>query len=528
MFWRFGWRYSPSLTGGIVFCVLTLGGLVGCSNYARQTPEGSANALTSDKLELINAVGPKVKAFCSDCHAMPRPTSSPADEWEMEIIQGFDLYRQTGRTDLDVPDQINVERYFKLQAPDKLTLPLPSTLNYPPATLLHQRSEVSRKRSRPPGVTHLGWFDLQLPSSPGHAILYCDIGLGTVNAYWPNRSDGAIKRLATLLQPVHIDVCDLDGDGRRDLLVADIGEFNAADSDLGRMIWLQAQEDETFKTHVLVEGLSRPSDIRAGDFDNDGDMDVLCATFGWRNSGHVFLLVNQGNDENGVPTFESKEVDPRHGTVHLPPIDFDSDGDLDFIALISQEHERVELFRNDGQGNFANELIWAAPDPAYGSSGIEIVDMDGDQDFDILYTNGDSFDRGAKPFHSVQWLENEGRLPMKRHEIGLMPGVLNATAGDFDSDGDMDVVAVALLPRDVSVGWVKQGSSPLVLYTCNDDGSYTPSRLEGQFHDHLSVIKGDFNGDGKLDFATGSFFRVIGQFSPKELEQPELLIWQSQ
>ena len=56
--------------------------------------------------------------------------------------------------------------------------------------------------------------------------------------------------------------------------------------------------------------------------------------------------------------------------MHVPPIDLNGDGHLDFVALISQDHEVVEAFINDGTGNFNNEVIWAAPDPAYGSSGI--------------------------------------------------------------------------------------------------------------------------------------------------------------
>lgn len=495
---------------------------------AAESRTAQTDGLTAKQVAFLDSVGPKVKAFCGDCHAMPRPTSSPENEWAMEIIQGFDLYRTSGRTDLEVPDQADVEEYFKLQAPEDMGLPVPETLGYPAAAETHVKSGVFRERSRPAGVTNVAWIDLQLDSMPGNALVYCDIGTGTVNAYWPSHPDAPIRRLATLLQPVHVEACDLDQDGRRDLVVADIGEFNANDSDLGRVLWLQRQkDDESFKTHVLIEGLSRTADARPGDLDGDGDTDVLVASFGWRNSGRTFMLVNQGLDDDGMPTFEEREIDPRHGPVHIPLVDFDQDGDLDFVSLISQEHERVELFRNDGSGNFENELIWAAPDPAYGSSGIELVDMDGDQDLDVLYTNGDSFDRGPKAFHSVQWLENDGELPMERHEICIMPGVLNATAGDFDSDGDIDVVAVALLASYRSKEWVAKGSSPIVMLTRQDDGSFKPSRLPGRMHDHLSVVKGDFNGDEKLDFAVGNFFRPEAADIPKVLQEPELLLWQS-
>lgn len=487
---------------------------------------GGGSRPSAEQMAMVNEVRPKVEAFCSDCHALPRPSSSPRDEWEMEIIQGFDLYRESGRTDLAVPNQRDVERYFKFQAPETLGMPLPETLNYPGAADTHAKRGVLRERVRPAGVTNVNYVDLKLPSMPGKVLVYCDIGTGTVNAYHPGQSASQIQRLATLLQPVHSDACDLDQDGLVDLLVADIGEFNAADSDLGRVVWLRRQADsESFQSHVILEGLSRTADARGGDFDGDGDTDVLVATFGWRHSGRTLLLVNEGTDDQGMPRFTEKTIDQRHGPVHLEPVDFDDDGDLDFVSLISQEHERVELFRNDGGGNFKNELIWAAPDPAYGSSGIELVDMDLDGDLDILYTNGDSFDRGPKPHHSVQWLENDGVFPMKRHAICRMPGVLNATAADFDSDGDIDVVAVALLAADISRDWVAQGSSPIVLLTQQDDGQFTPARLPGRGHDHLSVEKGDFNGDGKPDFAIGNFFR--GVTGPEILKEPELLIWES-
>ncbi|WP_167547060.1 FG-GAP-like repeat-containing protein [Stieleria maiorica] len=488
-------------------------------------PEGT---LSANDVAFLKRSGPKIEAFCGDCHAMPRPTSSPEDEWEMEIIQGFDLYRTSGRTDLDVPDEADVRRYFKMQAPKDSGMPVSETLNYPDAALTHTKSGLWRERVRAAGVTNVNWIDLGFESKPGNALVYCDIGTGTVNAYWPNDPEGEIRRLGTVLQPVHTEPCDLNQDGLVDLLVADIGEFTANDSDLGQVLWMERLSDsEAFRTHVLIDGLSRTADARAGDLDGDGDVDVLVAAFGWRNSGRTFILENQGMGDDGVPIFESRDVDPRHGPVHVPLVDFDGDGDLDFISLISQEHERVELFRNDGKGNFESELIYAAPDPAYGSSGIELVDMDGDDDLDVLYTNGDSFDRGPKPFHSVQWLENDGSLPMQRHEICIMPGVLNATAGDFDGDGDVDVVAVALLGAHISKDWVAQGASPIVMLSQQDDGSFTPSRLPGRMHDHLSVVKGDFNGDEKLDFAIGNFFRPAPNEVQSVLKEPELLIWMS-
>ncbi len=75
-----------------------------------------------------------------------------------------------------------------------------------------------------------------------------------VKAHWPLVEGGPTERLATLLQPVHVEPCDLDGDGLIDLVVADIGEFNAEDSNLGRVVWLRRKPDsDKFEKIVLQD-----------------------------------------------------------------------------------------------------------------------------------------------------------------------------------------------------------------------------------------------------------------------------------
>lgn len=203
-------------------------------------------------------------------------------------------------------------------------------------------------------------------------------------------------------------------------------------------------------------------------------------------------------------------------------MDLNGDGHLDFVALISQEHEVVEAFVNDGKGNFKNEVIWAAPDPAYGSSGIQLVDLDQDGDLDVLYTNGDSFDRGPKPHHSVQWLENQGSYPYEHHQLCEMPGVLNAKAGDFDGDGDLDIVAASLLDEAMNEQLKSVDTSSVVMLLQTSPGEFERTKVEGGTHQHISLETGDFNKDGKTDFAVGNFLREKGN------DQADLIIWWNQ
>lgn len=491
------------------------------STVLNSEPEGSAvtqvKLSKQEKLEYVERVRPQVEKFCGDCHAMPTTDNSSHDEWEAEVNQGFVLYGTSGRSDLEVPPYDEVLNFFQYQAPDQLTLP-DSIRDYEPTSVSLRPQDIRFPGKRPPGITNVRWIDLGMKGSP--ALVYCDIGTGGVMAHWPQSKDTPTIRLGTVLQPVRVEPCDLDGDGLTDLVVADIGEFNAEDSELGRVMWLRRKPDaEKFQRVTLLDGLGRLGDVQPGDFDGDGDQDLIVGVFGWRKTGQILLLENEGLGPDESPRFTPREIDPRHGAVNVTPVDLNGDGHLDFVTLLSQEHEVVEAFINDGKASFSKQAIWAAPTPGYGSSGLEMVDLDKDGDLDVLCTNGDSFDRGAKPYHSVQWLENQGEYPYTHHHLCEMPGVLNATAADFDGDGDLDIAATALLANEDAASVSGPEYSSVVMLEQTEPGKFKRTQVEASTPFHLSLEAGDFNGDGKLDLAVGTFLREGG------LDKSDVTIW---
>ena len=109
-------------------------------------------------------------------------------------------------------------------------------------------------------------------------------------------------------------------------------------------------------------------------------------------------------------------------------------------------------FVNRGKGlEFTPKIIYEAPHPNWGSSGIDLVDLDKDGDMDVLLTHGDTFDDFVlKPYHGVIWLENTGTFPFVEHRLATLPGAQRAQAADLDGDGDLDVVVSAFVSGEAT------------------------------------------------------------------------------
>jgi len=294
---------------------------------------------------------------------------------------------------------------------------------------------------------------------------------------------------------------DLDQDGRQDLLIADLGDFLPADHEKGSVVWLRQTAPGTFEKIVLAEKLPRVADARAADFDGDGDLDLLVAAFGWHTVGGTFLFENETTDWS-VPKFTGFPVDARAGPIHVPPVDLNGDGRLDFVVLLSQQFERVVVYLNQRRGGFRPVEIFKAPTPVWGHSGLQMADLDGDGDLDVLLSNGDTLDDATvKPYHGIRWLENKGDLEFERHDLAAMAGVHRAQAADLDGDGDQDIAACSFLPDPegklgdlASIGWLEQ----------IEPGVFVRHTLETGKMSHVTLDLGDYDGDGDVDMLVGN------------------------
>ena len=303
---------------------------------------------------------------------------------------------------------------------------------------------------------------------------------------------------SNIIAPAHLQVKDFDGDGDKDLLVAVLGLLYPSNDKIGSIVLLENDGNFNYTQTVIVDRIARVSDVRAGDLDGDGDMDLAAAQFGY-DDGETRWMENLGNGE-----FKTHMLQNLSGPINVELVDIDEDGVLDIISLVSQEWEEIYCYVNDGTGKFRMQLLWGSDNEDFGSSGIFLYDLNLDGKLDILYANGDAFDYippQGKPWHGLQWFENKGNLDFEYHRICDLVGAYGLRPADVDQDGDLDLFAVSAFNiwEDLeaqSFIWLEnQGNMEYIKRNITNDPT------------HLIMLEpGDFNHDGLMDFVTGGMY----------------------
>jgi hypothetical protein len=488
-------------------------GAVGYSVVFR--PRTSAPVNDPQPLPAQEASAAVVHAFCgAACHFYPPADTFPRWAWREEVKQAYDFFRDS-KLQIDFPSQESIALYYERRAPVELPPLRIEKARHSPAVSFRRQEYSLPGNTGHPAISNLNL--VHLFDERRLDVLVCDMRLGQVLALQPYTEKPTWRLLYSHgphkgFNPAHAEVVDLDGDGIKDILVANLGFFGPTDAPCGSVVWLRGLGNGRFQPYTLLDGVGRVADVQAADFRGVGKLDLVVAAFGWRNTGEVIYLENQTTDWS-KPRFVPRVLDDRHGAIHVPVADLNGDGRPDFVALISQEHETVVAFLNEGAGKFRKETIWTAPHPGYGSSGIELVDINGDGKLDVLYTNGDALDTPyvLKPYHGVQWLENRGGFPFTHHHLTSMYGAMRAVAGDFTGKGRKDIVVVGCLPEPHFPQRKELKLESVILLEQTAPGKFERHALETVSCDHYGCAIGDLYGDGRLHLVTGHFLFNEGQ-----------------
>ena len=305
-----------------------------------------------------------------------------------------------------------------------------------------------------------------------------------------------------------IDFADIDGDGDLDMVGGDDGLF-----------WYENTDGAgTFgapQTIATAGQANNVRDIDVGDIDRDGDLDVVASS---ASDDTVQWWANDG--AGGFGAAQNVVTGDSVGS-SVALVDYDHDGDLDILT----NGDTVDWYANNGSGTFTaqsnftfNMNFLDAADfdrdgsvdivaadlvndsltllTASGSASVAInnpgnliaVDLDGDGDQDVVATSeGDG---------SLVWYENDGSAgsffsgnPSPQTIDGALSGAFDVRAGDFDKDGDLDLLA--------------SGTAGDTVVWYENDGSATPSftrhTLTTTATGAENVAIADIDGDGDLD-----------------------------
>lgn len=283
----------------------------------------------------------------------------------------------------------------------------------------------------------------------------------------------------------------------------DAGTYTAVISDsTGSVTSREAalEVDPTFAKITTGDLVSLKRDLSApawGDYDNDGDIDLFLAAF----SGQDLLFQN-----NGDGTFTSKaasETGPLIGPGQINLglwADFDNDGHLDLFRMSASASEK--LFRNLGNGSFGIATNSAFSKDIDSSFAIAWGDLDQDGFVDLALTVGDILGTSFTPSQILA--RNERGTSFARLTDPQFGSIVTDRGGgtacawaDIDNDGDLDLF----------VGNNRTGANKAFLYRNNGSSGFTrvsegPIANDPCFP--LSADWGDFDNDGDFDLIVGN------------------------
>ena len=199
-------------------------------------------------------------------------------------------------------------------------------------------------------------------------------------------------------------------------------------------------KDLTFREKALSAGVADMSEAWgaiAGDFDNDGDMDIYLSNYFSANR----LFQNDGN-ANFTDVTEAAGVGNEGPSTSVALADIDNDGYLDIYVLNrSQAVDEYAntLYRNNGDGTFTDITSASGTGDLKTGLAVGFFDYDNDRFMDIYVVN--EFEKDVL-YHNNQ----DGTFTnMVSNLNNPVPGAgMGVDFSDIDNDGDFDIYVTKL------------------------------------------------------------------------------------
>ena len=275
---------------------------------------------------------------------------------------------------------------------------------------------------------------------------------------------------------------DIDGDGDMDVL--------GTSFDADTIAWWEnsAGDGTTWTEHIVDAAFNTARSVVAADIDSDGDIDVIAAA---QTDNDIAWWENTAGDGTA---WTKRDVDTNFpAVVSVNSADVDGDGDMDILGAAASADDVAWWENTAGDGTaWTKRVVDANLDGAFD---VNTGDMDGDGDLDVLAAARDAGD--------IAWWENtvgDGTTWTKHDVDTAVTSARSAIAADMDGDGDLDVLGTGYTNDDVA--WWENTASDGTAWTKHDVNVTT---VDDHFFRPLDAIATDMDSDGDMDIVAVAF-----------------------
>lgn len=445
------------------------------------------------------------RVVCSGCHLFPDPNLLDRATWidqvlpRMETRLGVSPPDYSGSPEGELLRQLEIYPKEPLIPPSDWDAIVAYYLAAAPVTPLPQDPRPEIRISLP-------LFQLEVPRTPIRPALTTLVQWSTLSSQL-FVGDESGRRLLAFKHPArppvslplnHIPVALAES--HSGLHVTAIGSFLPSEYQRGALLFLPSTPEGYGPTQTLIEKLPRAVHAEFADFNGDGRTDVALSLFG-NHRGRFSWFENLGNDH-----YREHSIIEKSGPIRSLARDFNGDGHIDLALLTAQETEAFQILFNDGKGDFRLDTVLQFH-PAFGLIHFELVDFDGDGEDDLLLVNGDNgeFSSPPKRYHGLRLYRGlgQGRFASQPSWFFPLNGATKAIARDFDQDGDLDIAAISFFPD-----YLTSPRESFVYLENRGQAHFAPATfaqcISGRW---LTLDAGDFDNDGDLDLVLGSYIR---------------------
>jgi len=437
--------------------------------------------------------------YCASCHQYPEPTLLDKKTWEKYVLPkmapylGFEFYANAYMASdtgigLNVSQWNNIFRYYVSEAPEEP---------------LKREQEIGKIATESPQFAEVP-VNLNI-ESPATTLVFVD----SINRRILF-GDGMLGELYILGRDLVIQDSIKGGIGISNVRLKDsslwilsMGIMHPSDEKAGQLIIARQEDSVSIK---IFDSLQRPVQATYVDLNGDQKEDIILCEFGDR-VGSFSWLENKGKN-----IYLKHVLRALPGSIKSVVHDFNEDGKPDIMTLMAQGDEGVFIYYNEGNGSFREHRVLRFS-PSYGSNYLELADFNNDGFQDIITSNGDNGDYPPilKAYHGIRIFLNNGKNEFEEKIFLPVNGIGKVMARDFDMDGDLDLVSIAYfadfrdIPSEAFIYWENEGNF-----------KFSPSTIKnvtvGRW---IAMDAGDYDGDGDLDVILGNADFRLGDVPPE-------------